>query len=232
MTLNIESQSQNIERETTILNYIKVCNLEDEMINGESAFDYMVKITNKYLNNPHNIEIIEKLFQKSIYKRFYLHILLLHSLIKSQKINLDQEAIQIFMEFYYQLYFDRDDGFDNCEPLNTVNPTITSDLNINYFMSNRLKQVNLISFLEKQQKPDYELRSNPIIINKLVDMANIFQLLGYRVVIFGSKLVCSNNMATWHHTPYKFSYPNINLFLSKYPINCVNIYLDVDFNPM
>ena len=214
-----------MNNEEQLMNHIKKENLEYDMNDDKGAYNYMLRIYKNYYpkSSIDSVDLIKKLLIK-----YLENILSVHSLIMYKKINYDKEIIDMFFNFLSDLYYDRDEGYKT-EPLDLTKEIITNNMDLYTFMLNKERQVNLICFLEEQLKPNHTKRSDIITLSKLFDVGNIFDMIGYKVVVLGSEIQCQNNVCVWIHKPHKLN-SNKYYLLSKYPTNCLNIYLDVDFD--
>ena len=220
----------------TINNFIKLhilnWNLSQDLKQDETPLDYLKRIYNLYYQSTSEVNL--KLLKNKISSRYYTDILKLHSLILSKSIEINSELIKMFTDFLSRLYFDRDDGY-NIKPFNLSKPFETENLDINTLFQNTPLQVNLFNFIEEQREPDWKKRTDSILIKKLLEIGKIFNSIGYKVIIVGSKFKTnSNNQGVWANIPYKFDeiYPNIIESYPKLPFNAINIYLEVDFECM
>jgi len=89
----------------------------------------------------------------------------------------------------------------------------------------------LICFIENQRQPSVELRTDIKLFYKFINISKIFHAIGFKVIVMCSKFGINNNNQTCIiNKPYKFNeIDNFDLLLNKYTINCINFYLDVDF---
>ena len=64
-----------------------------------------------------------------------------------------------------------------------------------------------------------------------VNISKIFDAIGFKVIVMCSKFgINKNNQTCIINKPYKFNeIHNFDLLLNRYTINCINFYLDVDF---
>jgi hypothetical protein len=218
----------------TIANFIKYfilnCNLIQDFNQDETPLDYLKRIYNIYF--PSSQEFPIKSLKNKFSSRFYGDLLKFHSLILSKSIETNGEIIKMFTDFLEKLYFDRDDGykvksFDFTKPFETIN------LDINTLFQNTPFQVNLFCFIEEQREPDYKIRTDLILIKKLLDIAKIFNLIGHDIIIISSQFKTNdNNQGMWLNIPYKFNdiYEELIKKYPKLPFNTINIYIQVDFD--
>ena len=89
----------------------------------------------------------------------------------------------------------------------------------------------MICFIENQRQPSVELRTDIKLFYKFINISKIFDAIGFKVIVMCSKFGINNNNQTCIiNKPYKFNeIDNFDLLLNKYTINCINFYLDVDF---
>lgn len=210
-----------------IYNFIDFCLIkyDIEKIDNETSFECLTRICSIYnVSEP----LIKKLKNKIIQK-FYTNIIQSHSFIIKNEISKNIN-IKEFFNFLENLYFDRDDGY-RIPPLDLNNISETTNLNLYEYFQNTPKQVNLICFIEEQRQPSAELRTDLKLFYKFIDISKIFDAIGFKVIVMCSKFgINKNNQTCIINKPYKFNeIHNFDLLLNRYTINCINFYLDVDF---
>jgi hypothetical protein len=215
----------------TINNFIKFhiinWNLSQDINHDESSLGYMERIYKIYYPTH---KFNPKLLKNKISSRFFSDILKFHSLIKFNKIDTNEDIVKMFTDFLHDLYYDRDDGY-GVKPFDFTKPFETANLDIYSLFLNTPLQVNLYDFLEEQREPDYKIRTDLILLEKLLKISKIFNLIGHKVIIVGSEFKTnSNNQGIWKNTPYKFDdiYEKILREYPKLPFNVINIYLEMD----
>ena len=89
----------------------------------------------------------------------------------------------------------------------------------------------MICFIEEQRQPSAELRTDLKLFYKFINISKIFDAIGFKVIVMCSKFgINKNNQTCIINKPYKFNeIHNFDLLLNRYTINCINFYLDVDF---
>ena len=222
-TFDLKTTNYNDE---IIYNFIDFCLIKYEIEKiDETSFECLTRICSIYnVSKP----VIKKLKNRNIQK-FYTNVIQSHSFIIKNEISKNIDIKQFF-NFLELLYFDRDDGY-RIPPLDLNNISETTNLNLYEYFQNTPKQVNLICFIEEQKQPSAELRTDIKLFYKFINISKIFDAIGFKVIVMCSKLgINKNNQTCIINKPYKFNeIHNFDLLLNRYTINCINFYLDVDF---
>lgn len=217
----------------TIYNFVKtlitIFNLECELNDNEDPIDYLLRIDKNYTGSKIKKSKLIKLIKNKYLSKYYSNILFIHSLHRLNLLNFEKKEIEEFIYFMNNLYFDRDDGYEVI-PIEMKKISKTSNLDLYQYFQNTPKQVNLICFIEEQRTPNPKLRSNLDLINKLFRYGKLFCYLGYNVIVICSEFVIEDKIGYWKNTPINIREINdFDLLIKKYSVNCLNIYLDVEF---
>lgn len=223
----------------TIYNFISTLienfNLGSELNENEDSIDYLLRVYKIYHKKSElNKNKLIKFLKNKYLSKYFSNVLCIHSLYKLNLLDLDKNEIEEFFKFMDMLYFDRDDGYcrdDKFESFDMNNCSKTSNIDLYHYFQNTEKQVNLISFIEEQNTPNPKLRTNYDLIKKLFKYGKLFDLLSYNVVVMCSEFIIENKLGYWKNIPINIK--NITDFdelTINYPVNCINIYLDVDFH--
>jgi len=229
---NFINKNQNNYIDKTICDFLRIImvdyNLESDQDPNSTEIEYLQKIYNIYYPNK---KINTKSLKNKVAVRYFVDILKLHSILTHKIISSDSEIIKMFLDFLSELYFDRDEY--KTIPLDLEKQSNTKNIDINTLFQNTTYQVNMFSFCEKQREPDYKIRSDLVLMKKLLQVGKIFNLIGHDVIIIGSNFKTDeNNQGYWENNPNKFDdiIDSIMKEYPKLPFNQINIYIQVDFD--
>lgn len=217
----------------TIYNFVKtliaIFNLGCELNDNEDPIDYLLRIDKNYTGSKIEKSKLIKFIKNKYLSKYYSNILFIHSLHRLNLLDFEKKEIEEFIHFMHNLYFDRDDGYE-VEPIEMKEISFTQNLSLYDYFQNTPKQVNLICFVEEQRTPDPKLRSDFNLMKKLFRYGKLFSYFGYEVIVICSEFVIVNNLGHWKNTPLNIKEINdFDLLIKKYSINCINIYLNVEF---